>query len=167
MTAQPNRGAEVVAHQPMPDGWTPPPMGFAPPTEACDYCGREYPAPVSLHHTEQECEGPSDDAMVSTFAAPPTDILPHSRACGIVRHEHGVACSRNCPTCEGREFIDTTPPIAVPEKWDGISVEGRLGCNGIVFDGKGGAWPCEGPFDHWGGHAIYWGLSEEERKNRE
>lgn len=27
---------------------------------------------------------------------------PHSRACGIVRHEHGTACSDNCPTCQGR-----------------------------------------------------------------
>lgn len=28
--------------------------------------------------------------------------LPHSRACGIRKHEHGVACHRNCPSCQGR-----------------------------------------------------------------
>lgn len=27
--------------------------------------------------------------------------LPHSRACGWGPHEHGTACSRNCPTCHG------------------------------------------------------------------
>lgn len=26
---------------------------------------------------------------------------PHSRACGVVWHEHGQACHRNCPTCHG------------------------------------------------------------------
>jgi len=26
---------------------------------------------------------------------------PHSRACGIEKHEHGPACHRNCPTCGG------------------------------------------------------------------
>ena len=25
----------------------------------------------------------------------------HSRACGILKHEHGVDCSMNCPTCHG------------------------------------------------------------------
>jgi len=27
---------------------------------------------------------------------------PHSRACGIRRHDHGVDCHSNCPTCGGR-----------------------------------------------------------------
>jgi hypothetical protein len=26
---------------------------------------------------------------------------PHSRACGFRAHEHGSACHRNCPTCQG------------------------------------------------------------------
>lgn len=26
---------------------------------------------------------------------------PHSRACGISLHQHGIACSRDCPTCRG------------------------------------------------------------------
>lgn len=25
----------------------------------------------------------------------------HSRACGINKHEHGIQCHRNCPTCHG------------------------------------------------------------------
>lgn len=27
---------------------------------------------------------------------------PHSRACGFRNHEHGTACSTNCPTCHGQ-----------------------------------------------------------------
>lgn len=27
---------------------------------------------------------------------------PHSRACGIKRHEHGRECNDNCPTCHGK-----------------------------------------------------------------
>jgi hypothetical protein len=27
---------------------------------------------------------------------------PHSRACGLREHQHGVACNPNCPTCHGR-----------------------------------------------------------------
>lgn len=28
---------------------------------------------------------------------------PHSRACGIRPHEHGLACKMDCPTCHGAE----------------------------------------------------------------
>ena len=27
---------------------------------------------------------------------------PHSRACGILKHDHGSGCSANCPTCGGK-----------------------------------------------------------------
>lgn len=30
------------------------------------------------------------------------DRRPHSRACGIRKHDHGPDCHRNCPTCGGR-----------------------------------------------------------------
>lgn len=30
------------------------------------------------------------------------DTRPHSRACGIAQHDHGPACSSNCPTCGGK-----------------------------------------------------------------
>lgn len=30
------------------------------------------------------------------------DRRPHSRACGWRDHEHGPACSTNCPTCAGK-----------------------------------------------------------------
>jgi hypothetical protein len=26
---------------------------------------------------------------------------PHSRACGISQHDHGISCARDCPTCHG------------------------------------------------------------------
>lgn len=29
---------------------------------------------------------------------------PHSRACGIREHSHGLACHPNCPTCGGRPW---------------------------------------------------------------
>jgi hypothetical protein len=35
-------------------------------------------------------------------APPLVDRRPHSRACGIVSHEHGADCHSNCPTCGGR-----------------------------------------------------------------
>lgn len=28
-----------------------------------------------------------------------SDPKPHSRACGITVHDHGVQCAPNCPTC--------------------------------------------------------------------
>jgi hypothetical protein len=31
---------------------------------------------------------------------------PHSRACGIRAHLHGVACHRNCPTCHGDDAFE-------------------------------------------------------------
>lgn len=31
--------------------------------------------------------------------------LPHSRACGITEHPHGVHCSPDCPTCRGRTAL--------------------------------------------------------------
>jgi len=30
--------------------------------------------------------------------------LPHSRACGIRMHKHGIECSTNCPTCGGKKY---------------------------------------------------------------
>lgn len=32
------------------------------------------------------------------------DQRPHSRACGWRKHDHGVDCSSNCPTCGGKEI---------------------------------------------------------------
>lgn len=37
---------------------------------------------------------------------------PHSRACGVRRHEHGPDCHRNCPTCGGR---GDAPPKALTD----------------------------------------------------
>lgn len=30
---------------------------------------------------------------------------PHSRACGIRRHDHGSECHSNCPTCGGQPVL--------------------------------------------------------------
>lgn len=35
----------------------------------------------------------------------PVDARPHSRACGITKHDHGTDCHTNCPTCGGKNDI--------------------------------------------------------------
>lgn len=42
-------------------------------------------------------------------AASGIDRRPHSRACGISPHDHGQACSTNCPTCHGQETPEPEP----------------------------------------------------------
>lgn len=42
----------------------------------------------------------------------PTDNRPHSRACGIALHPHGIQCSRDCPTCSGAP--ESTPTEMCP-----------------------------------------------------
>jgi len=44
------------------------------------------------------------DPMTST---PTPEPGPHSRACGWRPHDHGSACSTNCPTCHGRPAPST------------------------------------------------------------
>lgn len=33
-----------------------------------------------------------------------SQAMPHSRACGIRPHDHGIFCHDNCPTCHGKEM---------------------------------------------------------------
>jgi hypothetical protein len=42
-------------------------------------------------------------AKYAEAPAPSPIIGPHSRACGIHKHDHGPACSWNCPTCGGKD----------------------------------------------------------------
>lgn len=44
----------------------------------------------------------SDLLFRTQFAVVDRDERPHSRACGMHPHDHGTACSTNCPTCQGR-----------------------------------------------------------------
>lgn len=37
---------------------------------------------------------------------------PHSRACGVRPHDHGVFCNSNCPTCKGRPFLKENHPMS-------------------------------------------------------
>lgn len=39
---------------------------------------------------------------------------PHSRACGISKHDHGPRCHRNCPTCHGAAIPETPREFAEP-----------------------------------------------------
>lgn len=47
------------------------------------------------------------DALIMSLTNARNDLMgngdrrPHSRACGIGPHEHGAACSKDCPTCHG------------------------------------------------------------------
>lgn len=42
----------------------------------------------------------SDDRRITVAVRSPlADDRPHSRACGMSRHDHGSACSADCPTC--------------------------------------------------------------------
>lgn len=54
------------------------------PTERCAYCGQTYPAPVSLHHTEEECAADGGPALHAKAAAPIGDagvsVIPFDRA---------------------------------------------------------------------------------------
>jgi predicted Zn-ribbon and HTH transcriptional regulator len=40
-----------------------------------------------------------------------TEDKPHSRACGYVKHNHGTACHKNCPTCHGQPISQTEDHI--------------------------------------------------------
>jgi hypothetical protein len=42
------------------------------------------------------------------------DRRPHSRACGAWAHDHGPACSTNCPTCHGQPLVDDGSAPTVP-----------------------------------------------------
>ena len=44
--------------------------------------------------------------LAERLPAPDEHHRPHSRACGIRRHDHGPECSSNCPTCGGRSAQD-------------------------------------------------------------
>lgn len=49
------------------------------------------------------------------------DKRPHSRACGIAPHEHGNACSRNCPTCHGSDATTPANIVMRDATPDGVS----------------------------------------------
>jgi hypothetical protein len=50
--------------------------------------------------------------LMDAVSAYPQDMRPHSRACGIVDHSHGKACSENCPSCGGKD----EPLYKLPEE---------------------------------------------------
>lgn len=51
-----------------------------------------------------------------TTTAPAEYDGPHSRACGIVSHDHGFGCHSNCPTCHGSALSAPVSSRAHTEK---------------------------------------------------
>lgn len=46
------------------------------------------------------------DRMIHSIDCPQHwQKAPHSRACGIGMHQHGVGCHTNCPSCKGRDDL--------------------------------------------------------------
>lgn len=58
------------------------------PTEKCHYCGKEYPAPVNLHHSEEECKGNDLQDQINELES--TTIIWH---CHHRLGRHEVGCS--------------------------------------------------------------------------
>lgn len=79
------------------------PIGYPIPTPPED---KRYPVQVHVH-VNRFTVGP----MLIPEAISGAEFLgrmrPHSRACGIGKHEHGAACSTNCPTCAGKAAAAT------------------------------------------------------------
>lgn len=46
-----------------------------------------------------------DDLSEQAYQTPALRVRPHSRACKISTHEHGLECHSNCPSCEGTNLI--------------------------------------------------------------
>lgn len=60
----------------------------------CGLCGRIYQA----HHGEQREPAPYWVGPMPEEGS----SGPHSRSCGIGKHDHGTSCRSDCPTCHGR-----------------------------------------------------------------
>lgn len=55
--------------------------------------------------------------VVDWYASEPVkDNRPHSRACGITPHPHGMACAEDCPTCTKPTFQEAAvdPDSGIP-----------------------------------------------------
>jgi hypothetical protein len=64
-----------------------------------DRKGRVLVWQVNEHGIAHVMPGQFDPPAPAPF--PDRDDRPHSRACGITRHDHGTDCSPDCPTCCG------------------------------------------------------------------
>jgi len=77
-----------------------------------EYTDRGHPRNIVISRSDWADMGSPD---VVTVTIEPGDLLnddaisrdetthrPHSRACGIRKHQHGPECNSNCPTCGGR-----------------------------------------------------------------
>lgn len=51
---------------------------------------------------QKDIEG-NDGSAAQSSEVSSTEKLPHSRACGWQKHDHGTACHSNCPTCGGKD----------------------------------------------------------------
>lgn len=56
---------------------------------------------VTLHVSKKSFLTAMNEVLETMQTAAEAEVGPHSRACGWQRHDHGVACHTNCPTCHG------------------------------------------------------------------
>jgi hypothetical protein len=90
------------------DGWTiMHPLACRPDLFACPVnrvagVGLTEP-PAALGRYEVSLNDAGDQLLIGDRVGPPPerDQRPHSRACGIHRHDHGADCHANCPTRHG------------------------------------------------------------------
>ena len=62
--------------------------------------GQEFVSP----QPDPSCKCTMTDRMIHSIECPlHWRKAPHSRACGFRNHEHGLACSTNCPSCQGKQ----------------------------------------------------------------
>ncbi|AWN07709.1 hypothetical protein HOT31_gp038 [Microbacterium phage Hendrix] len=84
------------------------------PEEVLEAVRAVYESLAEAEATRDELEDQLIAAAAQPMPAPPRDEPfispvridatkgPHSRACGLSRHVHGLGCSKSCPTCHGK-----------------------------------------------------------------
>lgn len=73
----------------------------------------------------------NDDLAEQAYQTPTIRVRPHSRACGLSPHGHGLECHSDCPSCEGTNLILDLPGERRPHEAEilGTIVDTMQGMN--------------------------------------
>lgn len=103
------------------------------------------PAAVTLVVRAESVE--IDLPLAEVLQLPRQDQRPHSRACGVKPHEHGLECHPNCPTCgaapgagECRETMRTSPNYLDNHRHSCLLQVGHQGRSHVCPCGDHWAW---------------------------